>query len=368
MRADDMRLEIVEIDLDDAVEVALRVRVDLGIGAQELGVLVGEPCQSGAVRGLQVQRGAGVVREQGARRADLGTHVADRGLPGRGDRFRSGSEVLDDRAGAALDGEDAGHLEDDVLRCRPAGQAPGEADADQPRHTRVERPPGEDVDGVGPTHPDRDHPQAAGVGRVAVGPDHHPAGERVLLENDLMDDPRARLPEADAVLRRDGAEELVDLGVDVERRRHVALGADVRLDQVVAVHRRRHRDRGQPSRHELEQRHLRGRVLHRDAVGAIVGVVDRPLEADCLRIVGVRDQHLLREGHRSPEPAPPGRDGVRVTAVEGFDELDRGRRSTLVLGHRRPPGSRDLRLASEAMPSRRPPSPPTRVCVTKVSS
>ena len=55
--------------------------------------------------------------------------------------------------------------------------------------------------------------------------------------------PRARLPEADAVLRRHGAQELVDLGVHVERDLQVDVGADARLDEVVAVHRRRHRDR-----------------------------------------------------------------------------------------------------------------------------
>ena len=77
--------------------------------------------------------------------------------------------------------------------------------------------PGHHVDRVGAADADRDHAEAARVRRVAVGADHHPAGERVLLEHDLVDDPGARLPEADAVLRRHGAQELVDLGVHVER-------------------------------------------------------------------------------------------------------------------------------------------------------
>ena len=144
----------------------------------------------------------------------------------------------------------------------------------------VERPAGHHVDGVRTAHADRDHAEAAGVRRVAVGADHHPAGERVLLEHDLVDDPRAGLPEADAVLRRHRAQELVDLGVGVERRLEVDVGADVRLDEVVAVHGRGHRDLRQAGGHELEQRHLRGGVLHRDAVGAVVGVVDAAIGAD----------------------------------------------------------------------------------------
>ena len=55
--------------------------------------------------------------------------------------------------------------------------------------TRVERPARHHVDGVGAADADRDHAEPAGVRRVAVGADHHPAGERVLLEHDLVDDP-----------------------------------------------------------------------------------------------------------------------------------------------------------------------------------
>ncbi len=55
------------------------------------------------------------------------------------------------------------------------------------------------VDGVTATHPDGHHSQSPGIGGVAVGADHHPPGEGVVLEEHLMDDPRARLPEAEAV-------------------------------------------------------------------------------------------------------------------------------------------------------------------------
>ena len=40
------------------------------------------------------------------------------------------AEVLNDGAGAALHCEDVGHLEDDVLRRRPAAQPPRQLDAD----------------------------------------------------------------------------------------------------------------------------------------------------------------------------------------------------------------------------------------------
>src|SRR5205823_12053822 len=70
---------------------------------------------------------------------------------------------------------------------------------------------------VGAAHADREHPEAAAVGRVGVGADHEPAGEGVVLENDLVDDPGARLPEADPVFPRGRAEEVVDLLVLADR-------------------------------------------------------------------------------------------------------------------------------------------------------
>ena len=80
----------------------------------------------------------------------------------------------------------------------PSRTATGETDTDEPWPANVEGEAGHDVDGVTAAHADGDHAQAPGVGGVAVGADHHPAGEGVVLEDDLVDDPRARFPEADA--------------------------------------------------------------------------------------------------------------------------------------------------------------------------
>ena len=92
----------------------------------------------------------------------------------------------------------------------------------------------------------------------------------------MIPEPGGQKP--DAVLRARGAQEVVDLGVGVERCREVGVRADVRLDEVVAVHGRRHLDAWQSGAHELEQHDLRERVLQRDAVGVEVGVAPAPLE------------------------------------------------------------------------------------------
>ena len=335
MRPHQMRLELVEVDIDDAVEVALRLVLDLGIAAQVLGVAVGEISDVAAAGRSQVRRRALVVGEQRARCADLRAHVADRRLAGRRDRSRAGTEVLDDRARPTLHGEDAGDLENHVLRRRPSRQRTGQANTDETRYSRVERPPRHHVDGVGTTDTDRDHAEPTRVRRVTVGADHHAARERVLLEHDLVDDPGAGLPEPDAVLRRHGAQELVDLGVGVDGALEIAIRADMRLDQVVAMHGGRHGDARQVGRDELEQGHLRGCVLHRDAVGAVVGVVDTAPEADGLRILAVGDQHLLGEGQRAAEAAPSRCHAVGIAGIERLDDLDGRGGPDLRLSHLR---------------------------------
>ena len=78
---------------------------------------------------------------------------------------------------------------------------------------------------------------------------------------------------ADTVLQ-----EVVDLAVGVDGDLQVLRGADLGLDQVVAVDRRGHRGLVEAGGHELEQRHLRGGVLHGDPVGVEVGVGSGPLE------------------------------------------------------------------------------------------
>jgi hypothetical protein len=96
--------------------------------------------------------------------------------------------------------------------------------------------PGHHVDRVGAADADGDHAQAAGVGGVAVGADHHAAGEGVVLEHHLVDDAGARLPEADAVLGRHDSRKSYTSALFSSVGQVLDLGADLGLDEVVAVH------------------------------------------------------------------------------------------------------------------------------------
>ncbi len=64
MRSHEVRAELVEVDLDDPVEEALRIGEDLGVGLEVLGVAVGKVGERFAARRLEIHRRVVVVREQ----------------------------------------------------------------------------------------------------------------------------------------------------------------------------------------------------------------------------------------------------------------------------------------------------------------
>mmetsp|Transcript_36260 Transcript_36260/g.102163 ORF Transcript_36260/g.102163 Transcript_36260/m.102163 type:complete len:601 (-) Transcript_36260:497-2299(-) len=190
----DVGLELAQVDLDHLV--VLRAL----IGHQVGGKGVREVSDAGAAGGLEVVLHPLVVREHGGGGPDLRAHVADGPGAGAGDGVRPRAEVLDDGPRTPLHCENAGHLEDDVLGARPAAELAGEPHADDLRVLQLPGHAGHHIDGVGAAHADGAGAQAAGVDGVGVRADHHHAGVSVVLQHDLVDDPRPGLPEADAEL------------------------------------------------------------------------------------------------------------------------------------------------------------------------
>ncbi len=217
---------------------------------------------------------------------------------------------------------------DDVLRRRPAREVAGEMDADQLGMEHFPRQPRHHLAAVRAADADREHAEAAAVGRVRVGADHEPAGEGVVLQHDLVDDAGARPPEADAELARGGAEEVVDLPVFLDGAREVVGGAGLGADQMVAVDRRRHGGALAAGHHELQERHLTRHVLQPDAVHA--QAENRLPTLPLLRwpVPAVSGQDLLGQGERAAELPARLRETVGHRGVE---------RADLLHGHRDPP-------------------------------
>ena len=280
---------------------------------------------SRAVRRLEVRGHPLVEGEHGGGGAELRPHVADRALAGRADRLGSGTEVLDDLVGAALDRQDAAEVRDHVLGRRPPGQLSREMHAHELRVEHLPRQPGHDLAAVDSPDADGQHAEAAPVRGVRVGADHEAARECVVLQDHLVDDPRPRLPEADPVLLGGRVEELVDLVVLGHRPAHVLRRTRLRADEVVAVDRRGDRDPGLVRLHELEQRHLAGGVLHGHAVDAEPEGGRAPLPGLGTPVVDVGDQDLFAERQRAVPVAPGPGETLRHRSVEGANRVDHGR-------------------------------------------
>ena len=98
------------------------------VSGQHVLVAVGEVGNGRTLGGAQVAGHALVVGEDGGGGANLRTHVADGAHAGARQLVDARAKVLDNGARAALDRQDARHLEDDVLGRRPALNARGGGD------------------------------------------------------------------------------------------------------------------------------------------------------------------------------------------------------------------------------------------------
>lgn len=145
------------------------------------------------------------------------THARSSRRTGAGDVVQTRAKVFDDGASAALDGEDAGELANDILGGAPLGELAGELDADDLGGLELPWEAGHDVDGIGATDAHGAGTQTAGVGGVGVGADDHDAGVGIVFEDDLVDDAAAGLPEADAILGAGGCQKVVHFLVGGQR-------------------------------------------------------------------------------------------------------------------------------------------------------
>ncbi len=227
VRPDDVRLQRAEIDFDHPIVVALGINLDLAVGPQAIGDSFGQRSDIVAIGGPQIGCHTLVEGEHRGRRAQLGAHVADRSLAGGADRARAGAKILDDAAGAALDGQNARQLEDHILRRGPAVEFPRQLDADHAWPAQLPRHAYHHIDGVSAANADGDHAQAAGIGGVAVGADHHTAREGVVLQHHLVDDARTRLPKTHAIALTCAQQEIIDFLVFLDCDRQIALDAEL---------------------------------------------------------------------------------------------------------------------------------------------
>lgn len=244
-----------------------------------------------------------VVREHGSSGTDFSTHVADGRHTSARHRLDTGSEVLDNGASTALDGEDVSDLEDDVLGRSPAGELSCEFNTNNLGALEFPWDASHDIDGISATDTDAAAAETTAVGSVGIGTDEHDAGEGVVLKNDLVNDAGASFPEADAVFFTGRAEEVVDFAVESVGDLEISDGAVLGGDQVIGVDGGRNSNSGHAGGDELEHRHLRGGVLHGDSVGSKVEVRLASSDISVGSVVQMTVDDLLGERQRSVKTA-----------------------------------------------------------------
>jgi hypothetical protein len=181
----------------------------------------------------------------------------------------------------------------------PAGKLSGQLDTNNLGCLQLPGKTSHDIDGISTTDTDSSHTKTTSVGSVRVGTDEKSTRESVVLEHDLVNDTRARLPETNVVLGARCRQEVVDFLVDVLSAGQILLSTDLSLDKMVTVDGGGSSNGGHASRHELEDSHLGGGILASYTVGAELEVA---LSARNLLVVGVVQmgvQDLLGEGERA---------------------------------------------------------------------
>ena len=298
-----MRLQRGKVKPYDPFVVRLRVRLNLGVGREQVAVFLGNRRKSAPVCGFQVRAHMVVVGEHRGGGAYLSAHIRDGSLARGADSARAGPNVLHDCVSAAGHGQLARHIQDNVLRRRPPAHFARQIDRDM---ARVQHFPGQarhNLNRVRAAHAYRAGAQPAGVGGVRIRANHQLAGKCVVFQRDLVDDARARTPEPRAVLGGGGAQEVVHLIVFRQRLAQVGRALYARLYQVVAVYRSGDGDRFALRLHKLQHPRLPQHVLQDNAVGAGEQVAFARYHLLRFGVVQMPQQNLVGERQRPVQPS-----------------------------------------------------------------
>ncbi len=289
----DLGNELREVDLDDLVVLSVL------IGAEEILVSVSLVGNAAARSGLEVVTHRRSEGEKGGGGTNLSTHVANGSHTSARDGLEARSKVLNNGTSAALDCEDTGELADDILGGSPARELTSELHTNNLGGLELPRNVGHDIDGISTTDTDGAHAEATSVGGVGVSANHHATGEGVVLEDNLVDNTRTRVPEAHAVLSSGGGKEVVHLGVLVLSDGEILLALDLGLNEVIAVDGGGDSSLGETRGNELKDGHLCSSILHSNAIGAKLEIRLATNDgSSILRVVKVAVNNLFSVGQR----------------------------------------------------------------------
>ncbi len=137
---------------------------------------------------------------------------------------------------------------------------------------------------------------------MRVRADHQRARRGIVFQHHLVNNPGTGFPEADAVFVGHVTQKVVDLVVLVLGRLQISFGANLGADQVIAMGGGWHSHLVPTSLHELQQGHLRRRILHGNAIRAQLQIARATLILLPLNVVKMRPQDFLGQRDRPFQP------------------------------------------------------------------
>lgn len=186
-----------------------------------------------------------------------------------------------------------------TLRSSPAVKLTSELDTNNVRGLELPGEVGHDINSISTTDTNGGHTETTTVDSMRISTDKKTTREAVVLEEDLMNNTRAGLPETDIVLGTSSRKEVVDLLVDVNSAGKILGTTNLGLDQVIAVDSSGVGNLIHASRHELKDSHLSGGILASNTVRSQLEVALATLDVLAMRVVQVRVEDLLSVGQRS---------------------------------------------------------------------
>jgi hypothetical protein len=186
-----------------------------------------------------------------------------------------------------------------TLRSSPAVKLASELDTNDVGGLELPGEISHDIDSIGTTDTNGSHTETTTIDSVRISTDKKTTGEAVVLEENLVNDTRAGLPETDIVLGTGSRKEIVDLLVDVNSAGKILSTTDLGLDQVITMDSSGVGNLVHTSGHELKDSHLSGGILAGNTVRSQLEVALATLDVLAMRVVQVRVENLLSVGQRS---------------------------------------------------------------------
>ena len=267
-----MRFHLRKVDFNNLVVESRRICQHLIISTKFGCIHLCERCNFLTACLAEIFAGILVEWEDRACCTQFGSHITDGSLAGCRDAVQSLAEIFEDGVGSALYGKDAKDFENHIFRSSPAREFACEMHTDEARHLEFPRLTGQHVYSISTTYTYSHHTETAGIRSMRIGTHHHTSRECIIFEHYLMDDSGTRSPETDMVFLRNRLQEVVNLLISLASLRKILRSTHIGTNQVITMYGSRYGHLVLTCIHELQERHLRSRILHRHAIRSEVNI------------------------------------------------------------------------------------------------